>query len=609
MSDERRLIRDLVEDWAVWRDAGDWERFATVWHEDGFMMATWFQGPAREFIRVSREGFERGVSILHFLGGTSIDLAGERAIAQTKMTISQRAEVHGVECDVLCTGRFYDFLEKRDGRWGIVLRQPIYEKDRLDPLDPAANLTLDTALLKELPARLPSPGLCPDPDRLRGQARHARPDRTRSAAAVPSRRRVARRRRARRSAENGRLSRFPIRRPPSSVLLAIGMVLLATNLRPAAAGIGPLIDRIRAGNGLSATGAGVLVTLPVLCFGALAPIAPVLSRRIGAQATAAAALVVLLLGLLVRLIPGVGFLFLGTALAGAAIAVGNVLLPVLARRSFPDRVGLITGLYTTALVGFAALSAGISAPVADAFGGGWRPGLAIWALPAAIALLVWAPQLVRRTPEGTVSPHAAPDRVAGARALLHDRVAWAVTLFFATQSAAFYATLAWLPSVFQSHGKSTSAAGFLLSLALICGLIPALAVPSLATRMRDQTVLVLACVALVAAGWLGVILAPTTLPYLWVVLLGIGQNASFPLALTLIVLRGGSVTSTAGLSTLVQSIGYLLAAVAPLAIGAVHDLSGSWTPALIVFLGLLVPQTVAGIAAARDRTVTPVAAR
>ena len=153
MSDERSLIRDLVENWAVWRDAGDWERFATVWHDDGFMMATWFQGPARDFIRVSREGFERGVSILHFLGGTSIDLAGDgrRAIAQTKMTISQRGEVHGVMSDVLCTGRFYDFLEKRDGAWGIVLRQPIYEKDRLDPVDPVASQTLDAEELARFP--------------------------------------------------------------------------------------------------------------------------------------------------------------------------------------------------------------------------------------------------------------------------------------------------------------------------------------------------------------------------------------------------------------------------------------------------------------------------
>jgi hypothetical protein len=149
---DRLAIRDLVENWALWRDAGDWERFRTVWHDDGRMMATWFQGPADDFIRVSREGFERGVSILHFLGGTSIDLAGDRAIAQTKMTISQRAPVDGVECDVVCTGRFYDFVERRSDAWGIVLRQPIYEKDRLDPVDPSASLSLDEALLDRFPA-------------------------------------------------------------------------------------------------------------------------------------------------------------------------------------------------------------------------------------------------------------------------------------------------------------------------------------------------------------------------------------------------------------------------------------------------------------------------
>ena len=148
---DRIAIRELVENWVVWRDAGDWERFARVWHDDGRMMATWFQGPASEFIRVSREGFARGVRILHFLGGTSIDLEGDRAIAQTKMTISQRASVDGVMCDVVCTGRFYDFLEKRSDRWGLVLRQPIYEKDRLDPVDPAAKLALDAGLLARFP--------------------------------------------------------------------------------------------------------------------------------------------------------------------------------------------------------------------------------------------------------------------------------------------------------------------------------------------------------------------------------------------------------------------------------------------------------------------------
>jgi hypothetical protein len=158
--DDRRVIRELVENWAVWRDAMMWDRFRTVWHEDGRMMATWFQGTADEFIKVSEEGYTRGVRILHFLGGSSIDVAGPRAIAQTKMTISQRAAVDGVLCDVVCTGRFYDFFEERQDsrshsggnhRWGLVLRQPIYEKDRLDPLDPSVRLELDKTLLAQFP--------------------------------------------------------------------------------------------------------------------------------------------------------------------------------------------------------------------------------------------------------------------------------------------------------------------------------------------------------------------------------------------------------------------------------------------------------------------------
>ncbi len=144
-------IRALIERWAVWRDAGDWERFRTVWHPDGVMMATWFQGPFEEFIRVSQQGWARGVSILHFLGGSVLELAGERAVAQTKMTISQRATVDGVLCDVVCTGRFYDFLCKHQGEWRLLHRQPIYEKDRIDPVDPAAVLVLDGAALAGFP--------------------------------------------------------------------------------------------------------------------------------------------------------------------------------------------------------------------------------------------------------------------------------------------------------------------------------------------------------------------------------------------------------------------------------------------------------------------------
>ena len=148
---DRLTIKQLVDDWAVWRDAGDWDRFRTVWHDDGVMQATWTQGTADEFIAMSKAGWAKGVSILHFLGGNSIDLNGDRAISQTKMTISQRAVVHDVLVDVVCTGRFYDFIERRNGKWGFVLRQPIYEKDRMDPVDPATTMKLDQNLLMSFP--------------------------------------------------------------------------------------------------------------------------------------------------------------------------------------------------------------------------------------------------------------------------------------------------------------------------------------------------------------------------------------------------------------------------------------------------------------------------
>ena len=172
MNDEL-LIRRMVERWAVWRDAGDWERFATVWHPDGVMMATWFQGPFADFIRVTKEGWAKGVSILHFLGGSAIEVAGDRAIAQTKMTISQRGPVDGVLCDVVCTGRFYDFVVRHQGDWKLLHRQPIYEKDRIDPVDPAATLQARRAGAGRAARGLPAPGLHPAAHRLPREARHA----------------------------------------------------------------------------------------------------------------------------------------------------------------------------------------------------------------------------------------------------------------------------------------------------------------------------------------------------------------------------------------------------------------------------------------------------
>ena len=389
-----------------------------------------------------------------------------------------------------------------------------------------------------------------------------------------------------------------------SAALAGGVVLIAINLRPAAAAIGPVLDRIQSDTGLSSGWAGALTTLPVLCFGLLAPLGPVLARRLGLRTSLAGAMFVLLAGMLLRLIPGVGLLFAGTALAGAAIATGNVLLPVLVRRDFSHRTGTAMALYTVSLIGFAALSAGATVPLADALGGGWRPGLAVWAIPAAIAAIAWLPALVRRDAPTSAGPGAA--RVHhSARALLRRPLAWTVTLFFALQSGGFYAILAWLPSIFRSHGASEGHAGLLLSLTMAVGLVTALVIPGLAGRRRDQRPLVVGCCVLTAVGLLGILLAPMSAPYLWTVLLGLGQNAAFPLALMLIVTRGGDVATTEGLSTMAQSVGYVLSSLAPLAVGALHGISHSWTPALILLLVLVVPELMIGLAAARDRQLSP----
>jgi CP family cyanate transporter-like MFS transporter len=316
---------------------------------------------------------------------------------------------------------------------------------------------------------------------------------------------------------------------------------------------------------------------------------------------------VLLAGILMRLIPGVGFLFVGTALAGAAIATGNVLVPVMVRRDFSRHTGVAMAVYSTALIGFAALAAGVTVPLANALGGGWRPGLAVWAIPAAIGVAAWLPLLLRRVSRSGARASgpvvALPLPADPARRLLRSALAWQVTLFFALQSAGFYATLAWLPSIFHSHGASESTAGLLLSLSMVVGLATALTLPWLAARSRDQRLLVVVSCMLMAAGLLGILLAPMSAPYLWTVLLGLGQNAAFPLALMLIVLRAGSIASTEGLSTMAQGIGYTLAALGPVAVGALHQAAHSWTPSLILLVGLVLPQLLIGLAAGRDRRV------
>lgn len=395
--------------------------------------------------------------------------------------------------------------------------------------------------------------------------------------------------------------------PVSSALLAAGVVLVAINLRPAAASVGPVLSRIQADEHLSSTWAGALTTLPVLCFGLLAPLAPALARRFGLHRTIAGALCLLLIGIAARLVPGVGFLFVGTALAGAAIATGNVLVPVLVRLHFHDRTGPAMALYGTALIGFAALAAGATVPLANALGGGWRSGLGVWAVPAAAAALAWAPALTGSGSRG-VGDHAGRSgarREYSARSLLRSPLAWQVTLFFALQSGGFYATLAWLPTIFESHGAGAGHAGLLLSLTMIVGLVTAPVVPWLSMRFRDQRGLVVGGCALTLAGLLGVLLVPMSASYLWAVLLGLGQNSMFPLALMMIVMRGGNVAATEGLSTLAQSVGYVLGALGPLLVGALHAFTHSWTPPLVLLLVLVAPQIATGLAAGRDRRLAP----
>jgi CP family cyanate transporter-like MFS transporter len=386
-------------------------------------------------------------------------------------------------------------------------------------------------------------------------------------------------------------------------------MLVAINLRPAVASIGPVLHRIEIGNGLSTGWATALTALPVLCFGLLAPVAPVVARRLGVHGAVGLAMCLLLAGQLIRLTPGVGFLFFGSALVGGSIAIGNVLLPVIVRRDFTDHAGTAMSIISACLIGFAALAAGVTVPVADALGGGWRPGLGIWAAPAAIAALIWLPALISRSARPPDAPPAAPAvaRRDALRRLRRNPLAWQVTLFFAVQSGGFYATLAWLPSIFRSHGASEADAGVLLSVTLIVGIFTGLTIPSLAGRLRDQRVLVAGTCLMSGLGWTGILVAPMSAPYLWVILLGLGQNGSFPLALMFIVLRGGSVRTTEDLSVMAQSVGYVLAALAPLAVGTIHGVTATWTPDLILWLVLLVPQLLLGLHAARARQISPTA--
>jgi CP family cyanate transporter-like MFS transporter len=293
-------------------------------------------------------------------------------------------------------------------------------------------------------------------------------------------------------------------------------------------------------------------------------------------------------------VDGAPALFVGTVVAGGAIAIGNVLIPPLIKRDFPDRTGSMMGVYSMAVSGTAAVAAGLAVPLAGATGLGWRGALGVWAVPAAVAALVWLPRSRGRTRPPTPPP---------ARSLLRDPLAWQLTVYFGLQSLSFYAMLGWLPSMYRDFGASPAMAGFLLSLSGLVQIPVSLVLPGLAGRARNQVGYAVGGTALIGAGLAGVLLAPMAAPYLWVVLLGVGQGACFALGLNLFVLRTRRVTDTARVSAMAQSIGYTLCAVGPLLVGVLRDVTGSWTAPLVLLLALLVPQVVTGALAGRARTV------
>jgi CP family cyanate transporter-like MFS transporter len=374
-------------------------------------------------------------------------------------------------------------------------------------------------------------------------------------------------------------------------------VLVSLNLRAIVTIVGPLIDDIRADLGLSRSAAGLLATLPLVAWAIVSPLAPRVARRYGSDRTLVAAMVAMAAALALRLVPSLPLLLAATFVAGCAGAIANVLLPALVKQHFPRHAAIMVAAYSIVLGIGAALAAGLAVP-SMGWLGSWQAALAVWALPALLGALAWLPQLREevRPPAAGPGPHAH----AG---LWRDRVAWQVTGFLASLALLFYSMAAWLPDVERAHGMSAAAAGALLSLALTVGLPFGLVVGVAAQRLRDQRPVALGGMVPVIAGWLGVLLAPATAPWLWASLLGIGFGSCFPLVLTLIVLRAPDVRRATELSGMAQSVGYAVGAVGPVAVGALHDLSGSWTVPLAVLAASTVPTLALALAASRPRFV------
>jgi len=392
--------------------------------------------------------------------------------------------------------------------------------------------------------------------------------------------------------------------PPAGVpfvaggtLLAAAVILVALNLRPAVTSVAPLLGDMREELGTSATWAGLLTTMPGLCFAAAGLTAPRLSSRFGLGRVISAALVVLTAGLVLRTVDGPHVVIGATLLACAGIALINVLIPVVIKGSFPTRVGLMTGIYTAALQGGGALGSAVTPGLEEPLGG-WRMALAAWAAIALLALLAWLPASRRHRGSWAMST----ELTGKPRSLLRSRLAWTVTLFFGCQAFMAYIVMGWLPQIFIDNGIDKVQAGILVGLVSLIGVPVSLIISPLAARATHQSGWIIALGVLGFAGAVGLLVAPTAAPWVWSVLIGVGMSA-FSLALTVIALRARNAEDTAQLSGMVQGFGYLFAGLGPFLFGLLHDVSDGWTIPFAMFLAVYVVQIVAGAVAGRNRYV------
>ncbi|ROL74492.1 MFS transporter [Pseudomonas vranovensis] len=384
-------------------------------------------------------------------------------------------------------------------------------------------------------------------------------------------------------------------------LLLLGLVLVALNLRPALSSMAPLLGQVSENLGLSASQAGLLTTLPVLCLGLFAPLAPVLARRFGSERVILGILLVLAAGIAVRSAFGSTGLFVGSIMAGASIGVIGVLLPGIVKRDFPKHAGTLTGVYTMALCLGAAMAAGATVPLSERLGDSWSLGLGFWLIPALLAALIWLPQ----ARQGHGAHHVAY-RVRG---LLRDPLAWQVTLYMGLQSSLAYIVFGWLPSILIGRGLSPTEAGLVLSGSVIVQLLSSLSAPWLATRGKDQRLAIVVVMLMALAGLFGCLYAPLEGLWGWAIVLGLGQGGTFALALTLIVLRSKDAHVAANLSSMAQGIGYTLASMGPFAVGLVHDLTGGWSAVGWIFAVLGIGAIGFGLKAGRNLHVQVVSER